>query len=343
MIAGIQTHTHGLSTPKAADIGAISMKRLAILDDYQNVALSMADWASLEPDVAIDVLNEPLRGIEAAAARLKDYEILIAMRERTPFPRALLERLPKLKLLVTTGHAQRLDRREGGGRSRRLVCGTGMLPHPTAELTLGLILSLARHIPYEHQGMREGAWQRTVGIEPQRAQARRRRASASSAARWRAFARRCTWRSSPGARISRAERAAKAGVERVEKEALFASADIVTVHMVLSERSRGIVDAAAIAAMKKSAYLVNTSRGPLVDTQALIKALIERRIAGAAIDVYDEEPLPAEHPLRKLDNVVLTPHLGYVTQENYRVAYGEALEDVKAWLAGKPVRVLQAG
>jgi phosphoglycerate dehydrogenase-like enzyme len=223
-----------------------------------------------------------------------------------------------------------------------LVCGTGMLPHPTAELTLGLILSLARHIPYEHQGMREGAWQRTLGMSLNG----RKLGIVGLGKLGSEVARLCqalhmeviAW--SPNLT---AERAAKAGVERVEKEALFANADVVTVHMVLSERSRGIVDAASIAAMKKSAYLVNTSRGPLVDTKALIQALTERRIAGAAIDVYDEEPLPAEHPLRKLDNVVLTPHLGYVTGDNYRVAYGEALEDVKAWLAGKPVRVLQAG
>jgi phosphoglycerate dehydrogenase-like enzyme len=318
------------------------MKRLAVLDDYQNVALSMADWASLKPEVAIDVLNAPLRGIDAAAAKLKDYEILIAMRERTPFPRVLLERLPKLKLLVTTGTRNAsIDVKAAVDRGV-LVCGTGMLPHPTAELTLGLILSLARHIPYEHQGMREGAWQRALGMSLNG----RKLGVVGLGKLGSEVARLCqalhmeviAW--SPNLTV---ERAAKAGVERVEKEALFANADVVTVHMVLSERSRGIVDAASIAAMKKSAYLVNTSRGPLVDTKALIQALTERRIAGAAIDVYDEEPLPAEHPLRKLDNVVLTPHLGYVTQDNYRVAYGEALEDVKGWLAGKPVRVLQAG
>ncbi|MBV9519618.1 MAG: D-2-hydroxyacid dehydrogenase family protein [Hyphomicrobiales bacterium] len=316
------------------------MKRLAILDDYQNIALSLADWASLGPELAIDVLHEPLRGIEAAAARLKDYEVLVAMRERTPFPRALLERLPKLELLVTTGMRNAsIDVKAAVERGVR-VCGTSMLPHPTAELTLGLILSLARHIPFEHQGMREGAWQRTLGISLNG----RRLGVVGLGKLGTEVARLCqalhmevvAW--SPNLT---AERAAKAGARLVEKEALFSSADIVTTHMVLSERSRGVVDAAALSAMKKSAYLVNTSRGPLVDTKALIAALTERRIAGAAIDVYDEEPLPAEHPLRKLDNVVLTPHLGYVTEDNYRVAYGEALDDVKAWLAGKPVRVLQ--
>jgi phosphoglycerate dehydrogenase-like enzyme len=316
------------------------MKRLAILDDYQNVALSMADWASLKSDVAVDVVNEPLGGVDGAAARLKDYEILIAMRERTPFPRALLERLPKLKLLVTTGMRNAsIDVKAALDRGV-LVCGTGMLPHPTAELTLGLILSLMRHIPFENQGMREGAWQRTLG----RSLNGRKLGVVGLGKLGGEVARLCqalrmevtAW--SPNLT---AERAAKSGVERVEKETLFATADIITVHMVLSERSRGIVDARSIAAMKKSAYLVNTSRGPLVDTKALIAALSERRIAGAAIDVYDEEPLPAEHPLRKLDNVVLTPHLGYVTEDNYRVAYAEALEDVKAWLAEKPMRVLQ--
>jgi phosphoglycerate dehydrogenase-like enzyme len=318
------------------------MMRLAILDDYQAVARSMADWASLGPTVEIDAIKEPLRGIDAAAERLKGYDIVIAMRERTPFPRALLERLPRLKLLVTTGHRNAsIDVKAAADRGI-LVCGTGMLPHPTAELTLGLILSLARHIPFEHQGMREGAWQRTIGMSLNG----RKLGVVGLGKLGTEVARLCqalrmevvAW--SPNLT---SERAAKAGVEMVEKQALFASADTVTIHMVLSERSRGIVDAAAIAAMRKSAYLVNTSRGPLVDNAALISALAERRIAGAAIDVYDEEPLPADHPLRKLDNVVLTPHLGYVTQENYRFAYGEALEDVKAWLAGKPLRVLQAG
>ncbi|MBW0002032.1 MAG: D-2-hydroxyacid dehydrogenase family protein [Hyphomicrobiales bacterium] len=316
------------------------MKRLAILDDYQGVALSMANWASLKSEIVTDVITEPLHGTDAAAARLKDYEVLIAMRERTPFPRALLERLPKLKLLVTTGMRNASIDVKAAVERGVLVCGTGMLPHPTAELTLGLILSLARHIPYEHQGMREGAWQRTLGMSLNG----RTLGVVGLGKLGSEVARLCqalhmkvlAW--SPNLTP---ERAAQAGVEMVAKESLFTNADIVTVHMVLSERSRGIVDAASIAAMKKTAYLVNTSRGPLVDTKALIDALTERRIAGAAIDVYDEEPLPTEHPLRKLDNVVLTPHLGYVTQENYRVAYGEALEDVKAWLAGKPLRVLQ--
>jgi len=318
------------------------MKRLAILDDYQGVALSMANWSSLEPNIEIEVMREPLRGVDAAAARLKDHEILIAMRERTPFPRALLKRLPKLELLVTTGMRNASIDVKAASDHDVLVCGTGMLPHPTAELTLGLILSLARHIPFEHQGMREGAWQRTLGMSLNG----RKLGVVGLGKLGGEVARLCqaihmhvlAW--SPNLT---AERAATAGVERVEKEALFASADIVTIHMVLSERSRGLVDAAAIGAMKKSAYLVNTSRGPIVDMQALTAALAQRRIAGAAIDVYDEEPLPVEHPLRKLDNVVLTPHLGYVTEDNYRVAYGEALENVKAWLAGNPVRVLQAG
>ncbi|MBV9740478.1 MAG: D-2-hydroxyacid dehydrogenase family protein [Hyphomicrobiales bacterium] len=316
------------------------MKRLAILDDYQGVALSMADWASLKSEIVTDVIKEPLHGTDTAAAKLKEYEVLIAMRERTPFPRALLERLPNLKLLVTTGMRNASIDVKAAVERGVLVCGTGMLPHPTAELTLGLILSLARHIPYEHQGMREGAWQRTLGMSLNG----RTLGVVGLGKLGSEVARLCqalhmkvlAW--SPNLTP---ERAAQAGVEMVAKESLFTNADIVTVHMVLSERSRGIVDAASIAAMKKTAYLVNTSRGPLVDMKALIEALTERRIAGAAIDVYDEEPLPTEHPLRKLDNVVLTPHLGYVTQENYRVAYGEALEDVKAWLAGKPVRVLQ--
>jgi phosphoglycerate dehydrogenase-like enzyme len=315
--------------------------RLALLDDYQGVAQAMADWASL-PGIETDSVREPSHSLEAAAARLAEYDIVIAMRERTPFSRALFERLPRLKLLVTTGMRNAAIDLKAAAERGVTVCGTGMLPHPTAELTLGLILSLARHIPQEHQGMRRGAWQTTlgmglkgrllgvVGLGKLGAEVVR----LAKAFGMQAFA----W--SPNLT---AERAAAGGAELVEKQDLFGRADIVSVHMVLGERSRGIVDAAAISAMKRSAYLVNTSRGPLVDTPALIAALEGHRIAGAAIDVYDEEPLPAEHKLRRLDNVVLTPHLGYVTEENYRAAYGDALDDVKAYLAGAPLRVLQAG
>ncbi|SDR60740.1 Phosphoglycerate dehydrogenase [Rhizobiales bacterium GAS113] len=316
--------------------------RLALLDDYQGVAPAMADWASLGPGIAVDSIREPLRGFEAAAARLGDYDIVIAMRERTPFPRALFERLPKLKLLVTTGLRNAAIDLVAAAERGVLVCGTGMLPHPTAELTLGLILSLARQIPHEHQGMRQGAWQTTlgmglkgrllgvVGLGKLGAEVTRlAKAFGMQAIAW--------------SQNLTAERATQSGAERVEKLELFGRADIVSIQMVLSERSRGLVDAAAIGAMKPSAYLVNTSRGPIVDTAALIAALETHRIAGAAIDVYDEEPLPADHKLRRLDNVVLTPHLGYVTEENYRTAYGDALADVKAFLAGAPLRVLQAG
>jgi len=315
--------------------------RIALLDDYQGVALAMADWASLPSGITVEAIREPLHGIDAAAARLAGCNILVAMRERTLFPRALFERLPQLKLLVTTGMRNAAIDLAAARDHGVTVCGTGMLPHPTAELTLGLILSLARQIPREDQGMRQGAWQTTLGIGLKgrvlgvvglgklgAEVVRLAKAFGMHAIAW-----------SPNLT---AERAAQAGAERVEKRELFARADFVSIHMVLGERSRGLVDAAALGAMNPSAYLVNTSRGPIVDSAALIAALEARRIAGAAIDVYDEEPLPKDHKLRHLDTVVLTPHLGYVTEENYRAAYGDALEDVKAYLAGKPLRLLEA-
>ncbi|MGO8867233.1 MAG: D-2-hydroxyacid dehydrogenase family protein [Alphaproteobacteria bacterium] len=316
--------------------------RAAILDDYQGVALASADWASLKPAVEATVFRDTRADVDEVAKRLADFEIVVAMRERTPFPKALLERLPKLRLLVTTGKRNASIDLKAAAAKGIVVCGTDMLPYPTAELTWGLILSLVRNIPREERNMRTGGWQTTVGVGLKGKTlgvfglgnlgsqvARIGKAFGMEAIAW--------------SQNLTAERAASVGAALVSKEELFRRADVVTIHLVLSERTRGAVAAAELALMKPSAYLVNTSRGPIVDTAALIAALERRRLAGAALDVYDSEPLPADHPLRKLDNVVLTPHLGYVTAENYRQAYGDAVEDIRAFLDGKPVRVLSAG
>jgi phosphoglycerate dehydrogenase-like enzyme len=261
------------------------------------------------------------------------------MRERTPFQETLIERLPKLKLLVTAGMRNAAIDVKAATARGVTVCGTSMLGTPTAELTWGLIISLARSIPREHAGMRGGAWQTTVGVGlagKTLGVVGLGRLGSQAAKIGKAFGMEIVaW----SANLT-PERAGAAGAVAVSKAELFSRADFVTVHLVLSERTRGLIGAADLALMKPTSYFVNTSRGPIVDTAALVAALEARKIAGAALDVYDQEPLPKDHPLRKLDNVVITPHLGYVTIENYREIYSQALEDVRAWLAGKPIRVI---
>lgn len=318
------------------------MIQIAVLDDYQGVALAMADWGSLGGDARTHAFKAPFADAQDAAARLRDFDIVVAMRERTPFPRALLEQLPRLKLLITTGMRNAAIDVAAAAERGVLVCGTDLLPYPTAELAWGLILAVARHIPREDRILRDGSWQTTLGVGLRGKTlgvvglgrlggevARIGKAFQMEVIAW--------------SENLTAERAAGFGATRVEKAELFARADIVTIHQVLSARTRGLVAAAELAAMKPTAYLVNTSRGPIVDERALIAALEGRRIAGAALDVYDREPLPPDHPLRRLENVVMTPHLGYVTVENYRLAYGQAVEDIRAFLAGNPIRVLRAG
>jgi phosphoglycerate dehydrogenase-like enzyme len=313
--------------------------RLAILDDYQKAALSSADWASLGSAVVVEAFHDVLAGEDAAAERLRDFEIIVAMRERTPFPRSLIDRLPKLKLLVTAGMRNAAIDVKAAAERGIVVAGTGMLPYPTAELTWGLILALARHIAREDQAMHNGGWQTTLGVGLRGkvlGVVGLGRLGSQVAAIGRAFQTEViAW-----SQNLTVERAAAAEVERVEKEELFRRADFVTIHLLLSRRTRGLIGGAELALMKPTAYLINTSRGPIVEERALMAALDGRRIAGAALDVYDQEPLPAGHVLRRLDNVVLTPHLGYVTAENYREIYSQAVEDVRAFLAGSPLRVI---
>jgi phosphoglycerate dehydrogenase-like enzyme len=315
------------------------MFRVAILDDYQAVALSLADWQSLHPRAQMQAFADHLDELDALARRLHVFDGIIAMRERTPFPRALLEKLPNLRLLVTAGMRNAAIDLAAASEHKVQVCGTDMLPYPTAELTWGLILALARHIPREDRAMREGRWQTSLGIGLKgktlgllglgRLGGQVARIGTAFGMEVIAWSQNLT-----------PERAAEAGAAAVSKEALFARADVLSIHVVLSPRTRGLVGAGDLARMKPTAFLVNTSRGPVVDEPALHAALRARRIAGAGLDVFEAEPLPHDHPMLALDNVVLTPHLGYVTEEGYRLAYGQAVEDIRAFLDGAVLRPL---
>jgi phosphoglycerate dehydrogenase-like enzyme len=315
--------------------------RLAILDDYQNVALSMADWDGLRPSLQIQIFRDTLKSEDAVAERLRDFEIVVAMRERTAFRRSLLERLPKLKLLVTTGMVNASIDKKAAAERGIIVSGTTSLRHPTAELTWGLMLALARNITREDAGMRQGAWQTTVGISLH-GKVLGILGLGKLGSQVAVFGKAFMMDVIAWSENLTIEHADSLGVQRVERQELFRRADFLTIHTVLSKRTRGLVGPDELAAMKSTSYLINTSRGPIVEERALMAALETGKIAGAALDVYDLEPLPPDHALRRLENVILTPHLGYVTDENYRAFYGEAAENVRAFLAGNPIRVLNS-
>jgi len=317
--------------------------RLSILDDYQGVALDMADWAPVRArGIEIAMERFPFADADDVVRSLADSEIVAAMRERTPFPRSIVERLPELKLLITTG-MRNASFDMAALRDRGVtVCGTGGPGggnEDTAELAWGLILGAARRIAEDHAFMRHGGWQTRIGHRVAgktlgllglgrlgSAVARVGLAFGMKAIAW--------------SQNLTAEKAAEQGVERVEKDELFRRADILSVHLVLSDRSRGLVGAREIGLMKPSSILVNTSRGPICDTAAVIEALKEGRLAYAGLDVYDQEPLPLNHPLRTAPNVILTPHIGYVTEENYRSSYPQIVENILGYLDGKPIRVI---
>ncbi len=306
--------------------------RCVILDDYQDVAKTYAAWDSLE-GLEVTSLTEHLRP-DALVRALEGAEIVVAMRERTPFPASLLDRLPDLKLLITTGMRNASIDLDAAARLGITVCGTPSSPHPPVELTWALIHALTRHVVTEATGH---GWQRTVGADLHGrtlgllglGKIGTRVAAVGQAFGMDVIA----W--SPHLT---AERAEPLGVRAVEKHTLFATSDIVSLHLVLSETTRHIVGHADLAAMKPTARLINTSRAGLVDTQALVAHLGSGTIAGAGLDVFDVEPLPADDVLRHLPNVVATPHLGYVTEDNYRRFYGGAVEDIASWLAGDPIR-----
>src|SRR6185503_1849483 len=314
--------------------------RVAVLDDYQGVAREMAGWSSLGTDCEVTFFRDHLADLDLLVQRLKDFEIVVAMRERTPFLRAQLEKLPRLKLLVTTGMRNASIDLAAARERGVVVCGTPGTGHPTAELTWGLIIALMRHIPAEDRAIRDGRWQTTVGADLKgktlgmlglgNLGARVARVGLAFEMEVLAWSQNLT-----------PSRAAELGVRlAASRDELLARADVVTIHLVLSDRTRGLVGARELGLMKPTAYLVNTSRGPIVDEGALIATLGAGKIAGAGLDVYDEEPLPADHPLRRLPNTVITPHLGYVTEETYRIFYSLAVEDIHAFLAGAPARVL---
>jgi phosphoglycerate dehydrogenase-like enzyme len=313
--------------------------RVAILDDYQDAARRFGPWERLGDAAAPTVFTDHLDDDSALAERLAPFEVVVAMRERTPFPRRRLERLPNLRLLVTTGMRNASIDLDAARERGVVVSGTGSLASPTAELTWALILAVTRHVPGEDAAIRRGGWQHTIGPEL----AGRTlgvvglgRQGSAVASVGRAFGMELiAW-----SQNLTPERAVEAGAEAVAKEELFRRADVVTIHLVLSDRTRGLVGAPELAAMKPTAYLVNTSRGPIVDEAALLAALRDGTIAGAALDVFDVEPLPPEHPLRSAPNTVLTPHIGYVSTGTFEVFYTDAVEDIAAFLDGAPVRVL---
>lgn len=305
--------------------------KVAILDDYQNVALRLADWSAVARHAEITVFNDHVADPAAVVERLRPFEVVCVMRERTPLPREILQQLPRLKLIASTGPRNAaIDTRAAAERGI-LVTSTGYESTPTIELTWALILASARDLVREAGSVRNGGWQTGIGANLRgkclgvvglgnigKEVVRIGLAFGMTVIAW--------------SENLTAEVASAAGAALVEKQALFRQADIVSIHLILSRRTAGLVGAAELALMKPTARLINTSRGPIVDQAALIEALQARRFAGAALDVFDAEPLPADHPFRKLDHVLTTPHIGYVTEELYRTFYGDAAASIAAWL-----------
>jgi phosphoglycerate dehydrogenase-like enzyme len=312
--------------------------KIGILDDYQAVALSLADWGSLDADV--QVFTAPLVDEDEVVKQLADFDVLVAMRERTRFPAEVLSRLRSLKLLVSTGTANSAIDVAAARELGVVVSGTGYFSYPTAELTWTLILAAARKLPQQVQSMRTGGWQLGLGTSV-RGLTLGVLGLGNVGEQVATIARAFGMRVIAWSENLTAERAAQHEVTAVSREQLFAEADVLSIHMVLSERSRGMVGASELAMMKPTSILVNTSRGPIVDEGALVDALRRQVISCAAVDVYETEPLPADHPLRSLDNAVLTPHIGYVCQQLYSVFYRDAVEDIAAFIAGTPVRVIR--
>jgi len=315
--------------------------RIAVLDDYQDVALASADWSSLPLGSEVRVFRDHIRDQAELRERLLGFDVIVAMRERTPFPGSLLDQLPNLRLLVTTGSRNASIDVASAQQRGIVVSGTDGLPYPTAELTWGLILALARKIPSEDRATREGAWQTSLGVGlhgKTLGVLGAGRLGTQVARIGRAFGMRViAW--SPNLTRARAE---EAGAQLVNKEELLALSDFLTVHLVLSDKTRHLLGAHELGQLKPSAYLINTSRGPIVDEAALIAALQTQKLSGAGLDVFAEEPLPLTHPLRSLPNTVITPHLGYVTQETYRVFYEHAVENIRAYARGTPIRLVPA-
>ncbi|MFG3228547.1 D-2-hydroxyacid dehydrogenase family protein [Kitasatospora sp. NPDC048194] len=319
----------------------IPILRCAVLDDFQGVSTSLADWSPVADRVSVTAFRRHHGSEEELATALADFDIVVTLRERVPFPASLFARLPRLKLLIASGMRNSVIDYAAAEEHGVTVCGTASSGTPPVELTWALLLGLARGIVQENTALREGGpWQSTVGADLHgrvlgilglgrigTLVARVGLAFGMDVVAW--------------SRNLTDERAARAGVRRAaDKEELLRESDFVSVHLASNEGTRGLVGAAELALMKPEAYLVNTSRAAIVDQDALLAALTAGRIAGAAVDVFDTEPLPADHPLRTAPRLLATPHLGYVSRDNYRRYYGEAVEDIAAFLAGKPIRRL---
>jgi phosphoglycerate dehydrogenase-like enzyme len=317
--------------------------RIAVLDDYLDLVRHSADWSALGPDVDLRIFNQHLATVDEAAAALEAFDVVSLMRERMPLPRALIERLPNLKLVITTGGRNRSIDVEACKERGIIVCGTRSAdPAPTIEIAWGLILSAARNLSREDANMRRGGWQERIGFSLHGktlgvvglGHLGKRMAEVGKAFGMNVVA----W-----SQNLTAERAAQAGVTRVDKDELMSGADVITIHLVLSDRTRGLIGAREFGLMKPAAIVANTSRGPIIDEKALIEALQSRRILAACLDVYDVEPLPVGHPLRSLDNAVLSPHLGYATQGNFRTYFADTIEAIQEWWAGRAVpRVIES-
>jgi len=307
------------------------MIHTAVLDDYQNVALEMANWSALAERAVITVFNDHLSKVDEIVERLLPFDVVCVMRERTPLPRAVIERLPRLKLIASTGSRNASIDLEAVAERGIVVANTGYDKYATVEMTWALILASGRQVALENANLRSGGWQRTVGDGLKGKTlgvvgvgnigsdvARIGLAFGMDVIAW--------------SQNLTSERAQSCGARLVTKEELFRTADVVTIHLVLSQRTQGLVGAAELQAMKPSARLINTSRGPIVDEPALVAVLRERRIAAAAIDVFEIEPLPVDHPFRSLENALSTPHIGYVTRDLYRTFYGDTVKNITRWL-----------
>ncbi|KFF47425.1 2-hydroxyacid dehydrogenase [Pseudomonas sp. BRG-100] len=313
--------------------------QIAVIDDWQNVASDVVDWSALDGVGQVHFLHDYPADTATMVERLKGFEVICVMRERSTFDEALLRELPKLKLLVTGGMRNAAIDIAAAKALGIQVCGTDSYKHAAPELTWALIMASTRNLLAEANSLRAGGWQvglggdlhgKTLGVL----------GLGSIGQKVATFAQAFGMRVIAWSENLTPQRAAEAGVTWVSKRELFEQADILTIHLVLSERSRGLVDAQALAWMKPTAHLVNTARGPIVDEQALVQALSSGRLAGAALDVYAQEPLPADHPFRRLPNVLATPHVGYVSEHNYRQFYQQMIEDIQAWADGVPIRVL---
>jgi len=312
--------------------------KIAVLDDWQNVASGVVDWSALDAVGTVSFLHDFPADTATMVERLQHFQVICVMRERTLFDDALLSQLPALKLLVTGGMRNAAIDVPAAKRLGIVVCGTESYKHAAPELTWALIMGVTRNLVAEANALRDGKWQvglgsdlhgKTLGI-----------LGLGSIGKWIArYGQAFGMKVIAWSQNLTPEAAAESGVTYVSKQALFEQADVLSVHLVLSDRSRGLVDAQALGWMKPSAYLINSSRGPIIDEAALIATLQQGRIAGAALDVFDTEPLPADHPFRSLDNVLATPHIGYVTENNYRTFFSQMIEDIQAWHAGSPVRV----